>query len=104
MTVWLRSGVTVGERLRRLNVILSGAKNLRRFDAVIPVSCQINPSGIGRFDQRHLLASQPPFDLLLPGDGGLDIVGGFVVREPGEVVPLREPFHRLLFVLVDSPN
>ena len=44
------------------------------------------------------------FDLLLAGDGRIDVFGGFVVDQPVDVISFREAASELVLVLVESSD
>ena len=67
-----------------------------------PFSAEITPLWVHSADQVNLARSTPALDLLLAGDGVLDVIALFEVDEFVDVVPARESFEELVLVLIDS--
>src|ERR1700723_2407603 len=86
---------------RALRDLGDEAKCLR----LIPLSGEIIPLGIGRFDQSNPLGAGRSLDLLLPFDRIAHVFEALEIDEPGEVALRRKPGSQIQLVFTNSsPN
>jgi hypothetical protein len=63
---------------------------------------EVNPFGIGGFDQRDLLFARPGLDAFFPRDHRMYTFDYFVVHKPVDVVLLRETRDHFLLMFQNS--